>query len=570
MSVVKKWWDKNDTTAKRYSSVDIQPIDGYLQEKFSHGVDYNMKIVIRGDRNVGKSTLLSRLKGEQFKEEYIPSDEIRLANIHWNHQNSQSVIKVEVWDVVDRGKPRSSVSKGFKLFNKLTKGPPGINISGPAGKIEPCLDASFINVYKGAHGVILMMDMTKSSTFDYVCRELVQIPSKLPVLIMSNFHDLQDQRKITEEQVQTFLNNFIQQSNQHNVISHEKVNELSTNMHTQNSISNSVRSIPVQYCESSMKTGLGLMYVYKFLNIPFLCLQRDVLQYQLKRNHDEMIHILHELSPKTDNQTPEQRFSYINSNQKSTINESSSSQLYSTSPFPMMTKDNVANSPTNLTETSKTSKIPTTTTTMTSLYSSNVTNHNIINTNNNVHMKRDESNEELKHNPMVIAFTEDIDPADNEIYYLNNNITTTATTTYNDNKIIDSESPTGSFTTFTQNSDNDNDICNVTDENLCFEKTKNFPHETMDEIQLNLRLTQANLDYSHQINRSKLKTTDGTMVNSGQLGEFEPRQTNSTNEQDKAAFKTNITNDKSLSISNENIIILPTDNDALEKFLEDN
>ncbi|VDQ08967.1 unnamed protein product [Trichobilharzia regenti] len=71
-------------------------------------------------------------------------------------------------------------------------------------------------------------------------------------------------------------------------------------------ISSTRRSIPVQYCESSMKTGLGLMYVYKFLNLPFLCLQRDVLHYQLKRNHSEMMNCLYELSPKG-GETPEQR-----------------------------------------------------------------------------------------------------------------------------------------------------------------------------------------------------------------------------------------------------------------------
>ncbi|RTG83346.1 uncharacterized protein DC041_0012869 [Schistosoma bovis] len=462
MSLARKWWDKNESTTKRYSSADIQPIGEYLQEKFSHGVDYNMKIVIRGDRNVGKSALHSRLKGEQFKEEYIPSSEIQLANIHWNHQNSQSVIKVEVWDVVDKGKPRSSASKGLKFFNKLTKGQPVINIGGQAGNIEPCLDASFINVYKGAHGVILMMDMTKSSTFEYVCRELVQIPPKLPILIMSNFHDIQEQRKITEEQVQMFLNDSIMQSNQYNVTSDEKFNELSRNIYVQKSSSSDpIRSIPVQYCESSMKTGLGLMYVYKFLNIPFLCLQRDVLQYQLK----------------------------------------------------------LVNFPIKLTESNRTTVI--------SFNPSNMNNEDNFDDNqSNVYMKRDEYktneiNEQLKQNPMVIAFSEEIDPADNEIYYFNNN---TISITNNNH----SESPTGSYATFTPSSDNDNNVFNINDDNLHFENNKKLSHEIMDELQLKLRL-----------------------------------------EQQESVLRTNLKNDKDLSISNENIIILPTDDDALEKFLED-
>ncbi|KAK4475122.1 hypothetical protein MN116_002209 [Schistosoma mekongi] len=534
MSSVKKWWDRDDTIAKRYSSSDIQPIGGYLQEKFSHGVDYNLKIVIRGDRNVGKSALLSRLKGEQFKEEYIPSNEIQLANIHWNHQNSQSIIKVEVWDVVDKGKPRS-VSKGLKFFSRLIKGQPSSHINEQATKVEPCLDASFINVYKGAHGVIFMMDMTKSSTFDYVCRELVKIPSKLPVLIMSNFHDLHEQRKITEEQVRMFLD-VVTQSTNYNVTSYDKNNELSTDINTQNSLSNAIRSIPVQYCESSMKTGLGLMYVYKFLNVPFLCLQRDVLYYQLKRNYNEMISVLSELSPKVDNQTPEQH--YTDSDKTKTTDDPSS--IGSSSSSPSVIEGNVK------------TKRATTTTRTNPLNLSDMHNSNI----SHVHMKKGEntnkSTKQLEQNPMVLAFSEEIDPADNEIYYLNNN-----------NNL---ESPTRSYSFVLNSYNNDNDICGVTGDNL-YSTNKNSPQEIiMDELQSDLPLGQFNLNHPHHLNRSKLKI-DSAIENSGQSRKPEFRQNSA--EEDDAFDSKSLTNNNSLSISNENIIILPTDNDALEKFLED-
>lgn len=63
---------------------------------------YNMRVIIRGARKTGKSSLMARLNGKPLAQEYTPTPEIVASSFMWNYKNTEDRIRIEVLDVVDR------------------------------------------------------------------------------------------------------------------------------------------------------------------------------------------------------------------------------------------------------------------------------------------------------------------------------------------------------------------------------------------------------------------------------------------------------------------------------------
>ncbi|XP_023237360.1 rab-like protein 6 isoform X3 [Centruroides sculpturatus] len=248
-TALKKLVSSNDSVGiKGQPPPGMQAMGQSLQRKFARGVQYNMKIIIKGDRNVGKSCLFLRLQGQKFKEEYIPTEEIQVTSIQWNYKATDDVVKVEVWDVVDKGKKRKKI-EGLKLDNSVIE-----------SAEKPALDAEFIDVYKGTNGVIMMMDITKQWTFAYVQREIQLVPLHIPILVLANHRDMGHHRTVTEDQVRYFIEGLDRPEG----------------------------SAQIRYAEASMRNGFGLKFLHKFFNLPFLQLQRETLLKQLEINSQEI------------------------------------------------------------------------------------------------------------------------------------------------------------------------------------------------------------------------------------------------------------------------------------------
>lgn len=163
-----------------------------------------MKIVIRGDCNVGKTCLWLRLQGQPFKDLYETSEEIKVANIQWNYKTTDDVVKVEIWDVVDRSKKKRNLLQQKLAGSSTLKFDHSSTSEAP---VEASLDAEFIDVYKNANGCILVYDITKQWTWDYIERELPKIPSHIPVLVIGNHRDMNHHRTVDELKCKYYLEN---------------------------------------------------------------------------------------------------------------------------------------------------------------------------------------------------------------------------------------------------------------------------------------------------------------------------------------------------------------------------
>ncbi|RUO96809.1 hypothetical protein BC936DRAFT_141421, partial [Jimgerdemannia flammicorona] len=194
--------------------------------------------------------------------------------------DSNDIIKVEIWDVVDKGvsnaTPKSDA--GIKLEHNAAAIPgpskPSMDATRNLTPQEIALDATNINVYRNTHGVIFLFDITKSWTFEYVVRELDNVPATMTVLVLGNFSDLSAKRAVDLQHIQQTLSEY----------NHRRLHERNAN-----------KANLVRYIESSMLNGLGLKFIYRYLGVPFLELQNDTLRQQLELKTRELATLLSDL-----------------------------------------------------------------------------------------------------------------------------------------------------------------------------------------------------------------------------------------------------------------------------------
>ncbi|KAI1312242.1 Rab-like protein 6 [Mortierella claussenii] len=285
-----KLWPFNSTSQQNGASQATEPQDHGVSTKvkpihasFNKGVPLNMKIIIRGDIRTGKTCVFERLQGLPFRNEheYKTTEQIQVANIPWQYPHTMDIIKVEVWDVVDKGVQSgvlktSSNGNTLKIDNNaptsLTRSRPAQDESVPHATFS--LDASTIDVYRNTDGVLLVYDISKPWTFDYAAKTLAEIPINMPVLILSNFSDDSYPRPvIASDRVEALIREHNETRRKHPCAPANLVRHLDT----------------------SMKTGLGLKEVHEGFGIPFLNVLRETHRKQFEQKTQEINELLHTL-----------------------------------------------------------------------------------------------------------------------------------------------------------------------------------------------------------------------------------------------------------------------------------
>ena len=139
--------------------------------------DFLYKILLLGDSSVGKTCFLMRYADNTFQEIHMSTIGLDYKFKDVQLDNGKTV-KVQIWDTA-----------GQDRFRSITR-----------------------NYYKGAHGIIVIYDVTNRKTFENVKNWIRQIKdevsSKVSISLVGNKIDDSENRKVSEEEGKNLADSF--------------------------------------------------------------------------------------------------------------------------------------------------------------------------------------------------------------------------------------------------------------------------------------------------------------------------------------------------------------------------
>ena len=139
--------------------------------------EFLYKILLLGDSSVGKTCFLMRYADNTFQEIHMSTIGLDYKFKDVTLDNGKTV-KVQIWDTA-----------GQDRFRSITR-----------------------NYYKGAHGIIVIYDVTNRKTFENVKNWIKQIKeevsTKVSINLVGNKIDDKDNKKVTEEEGKNLADSF--------------------------------------------------------------------------------------------------------------------------------------------------------------------------------------------------------------------------------------------------------------------------------------------------------------------------------------------------------------------------
>jgi len=135
----------------------------------------NLKIILVGDVSVGKTSVIERYINNNFKDDYTCTIQAEQKTKIIN-EDSNTSIRMDIWDTA-----------GQEKFRSLTR-----------------------QYYRDSQGAIIVFDITNETTFNSLKTWIDDIKDysdkDIPIIIIGNKSDLIDERAVSENNINEFLN----------------------------------------------------------------------------------------------------------------------------------------------------------------------------------------------------------------------------------------------------------------------------------------------------------------------------------------------------------------------------
>lgn len=158
-----------------YASFSSSPSTGFQVERFI----YQIKVILVGDSNVGKTSLLKQYSTNTFSPDYKASINVECEKKNVSF-NATVGAELTIWDTC-----------GSEKYRSITK-----------------------QYYKDSHGVLLLFDLTDRGSFDNLTDWVQDLKNNcdeyITIIIVGNKNDMEDKRQVSQSEIDDYVqkNNF--------------------------------------------------------------------------------------------------------------------------------------------------------------------------------------------------------------------------------------------------------------------------------------------------------------------------------------------------------------------------